>query len=88
MREGLLPGQAILFSWTILPAQVVTSQGTLWIYSLHQDGNGNPQKDLLVASPIAVRAFLLAGLPWKFVRLAAWGAVLAGGIPAGGDADQ
>ncbi len=78
VSEALRPGQSLRFSWQVVPLSSYPAAGTLWVYAVQVAAGGQSQRDVLLASPISIRGMSLGGLGLVWVRLIAWGIVLAG----------
>jgi len=79
VRQTMLPGQTLVFYWSISPSQAGTYRGTLWVYlDLIPKAGGEMDQRTLIAHRIDIQSITVFGLPAMTARwFGAGGAVLS-----------
>jgi hypothetical protein len=79
VRQTMLPGQTLIFYWSISPSQAGSYRGTLWVYlDLVPKAGGGMDQRTLIAHRIDIQSNTVFGLPATTARwFGAGGAMLS-----------
>jgi hypothetical protein len=69
--QTLLPGQTVLFFWSVRPQEVGIYKGTVWLFLRFVDKvSGEESQRAVSAQPVEIEAVNLFGIPANVVRVA------------------
>jgi len=78
-RQRIAPGKETLFRWNIKPYKSKAGRGTLWVYSVRDNGQSQGEVSLILAHPFEIRIWNWMGeAGWMALRVIAAAGVLAG----------
>ena len=72
-RQRIIAGKETLFRWNIKPYKFEAGKGTLWVYSVRNNGSSQGEISLTLAHPFEIRI-----ISWMALRVVAAAGVLAG----------
>ena len=81
VRQTMLPGQTLVFYWSVSPDQAGLYRGTLWVYlDLIPKNGGEMDRRTLIAHRIDIQSTTVLGLPATTARWVSAGGAVFGSI--------
>lgn len=78
-RQRMIAGKETLFRWNIKPYKSEAGKGTLWVYSVRDNGGNQGEVSLILAHPFEIQIWDWMGeAGWMALRIIATVGVLAG----------
>lgn len=78
-RQRMIAGKETLFRWNIKPYKSEAGKGTLWVYSVRDNGGSQGEVSLILAHPFEIQIWDWMGeAGWMALRIIATVGVLAG----------
>ena len=80
-HQTLSPGQTVLFYWSILPEEVGTYRGTIWLYLRFVDKvSGDESQQAISAQTVQIEAVNFLGIPARIIRVTGGVGSLVGAV--------